>query len=127
MKLQNLNILVVEDDVDLREALVSWLEEEGPTVFQAGNGREALALLTTNSVDFVISDIKMPQMNGMELLEAIRGQDPKIPVVLLTTGESAVTDDMAKAAGAVGLLPKPFAIEELIETIIETLNLSKVG
>jgi two-component system response regulator FlrC len=119
---KDLRILLVEDDTDLRDALVSWLQEEWPNVYQAGNGKEALVVLKKEKIDFVVSDIKMPLMDGMELLSAIRSSDPQIPVVLLTTGESAITEAMAINAGAIGLIPKPFPIEALIEKINSALN-----
>lgn len=121
---KNINILVVEDDHDLREVVAEWLSLPGVNVFQAENGKEALKVIeaNANNIDMVVSDIKMPYVDGMELLKIIRQKNSTIPVVLLTTGESSVTEAEAKASGAIGLLPKPFEIETLVELVKSVVN-----
>lgn len=116
-ELKDLSVLIVEDDEGFLEILSDFFRYEGSRVFQARNGQEALTLMGTTSVHFVISDIQMPVMTGIELLEKIRAIDPQIPVVLLATGQSKITDAEAKSKGALGLILKPFDFESLKEII----------
>ncbi len=105
-------ILVVEDDVELREALVDSLNLEGYAVVEAANGLDALGKLT-DEVVMVISDVQMDKMDGFTLLTRIRAKLPHLPVVLMTaygTIEKAVE---CMKAGAVHYMVKPFEAAEL--------------
>ncbi len=106
-------VLIVEDDANLREALLSTLGDGNHPVFAVGSGSEALNLLQSEDIGLVVSDLQMKPMDGNELLGKIREQHPALPAVLMTaygTIESAV-DVMRK--GAVDFLVKPFAVEDL--------------
>ncbi len=106
-------VLIVEDDANLREALLDTLSDGEHPVFTAGSGREALEILKCEDIGLVVSDIQMRPMDGNELLGKIREQHPALPAVLMTaygTIESAV-DVMRN--GAVDFLVKPFEIDDL--------------
>lgn len=114
----NAAVLIVEDDANLRAALLDTLQDEDHPVFAAGSGREALEILKCEDIGLVVSDIQMDPMDGNELLGKIREQHPALPAVLMTaygTIESAV-DVMRN--GAVDFLVKPFRIDEL-KTIVD--------
>lgn len=122
----NLKILVVEDDQFLREAITESLDRLGAKVITAGDGKEAFALLSENTVDLVISDVQMPVMNGLDLLRNIRKDNPRVPVVLLATGEAQVNEEQAIKEGAAGLLYKPFSLKALKERILTIESLAKI-
>ncbi len=110
-------VLVVEDDTDLREALCDTLELAGSTVLTAGNGHEALELLGREAVDLVVSDVNMPEMDGLELLQALRRQQPQLPVLLITAYGSISKSVEAMRCGAVDYLVKPFRPQLLVEAV----------
>jgi two-component system response regulator CpxR len=109
-------ILLVEDDLDIRDVLQDYLEEQGYDVVPAGTGKQAIDFLVmdpNSPPDMLILDLMMPIMTGWQVLERIR-QDPQLaemPVVVLT---AAARD---KPAGAAALLRKPFRLETLVETV----------
>ncbi|NJD06002.1 MAG: sigma-54-dependent Fis family transcriptional regulator [Methylococcaceae bacterium] len=108
------DVLIVEDDVSLLEALVDTLELAGFTVSSAADGLEAVERLTQTPVRLVISDVQMRRLDGLGLLAQVRQRQPDLPVLLMTafgTVEKAVE---AMRLGAVNYLVKPFAAEELV-------------
>lgn len=111
------SILVVEDDLDLREALVDTLEIAGCQVAQADCAETALTLLPTLVVDMVVSDINMGAMDGLGLLKEIRRDYPQLPVLLITAYGSVSASVKAIHNGAVDYLVKPFAPQLLVETV----------
>jgi CheY-like chemotaxis protein len=113
-----MSVLVVEDDFDLRDALVPILEYEGHRVVSAANGREALDRLHAMSPPSVILlDLMMPVMNG-ETFRAEQLRDPRlagIPVVVVSAHPKA--EEHAARMGAVGCLRKPFDVEDLLAVV----------
>ena len=108
-------VLVVDDDPTLRRVIELVLDARGYVVDQAPNGKAALERMTELPPDVVVADLRMPLMDGYELLERMRAQPPleAIPVILLTGNLEA-----ARAAlGANAVLTKPFEPAELIATI----------
>lgn len=113
-------ILLVEDDADLREALEDTLELEGWKYISAVNGRDALKLLEKNSVSLVVSDVSMPVMDGYQLLAEVTQKYPGLPMVLMTAYGSVSQAVEAMRQGAVDYLVKPFE-PDLLVTIIRPL------
>lgn len=111
---QDLPILVVEDDPNLREAVCDTLLLAGKTVVSAPGGKEALDLLATSAVSLVVSDVRMMPMNGIELLKEIRSQWPHLPVVLMTAYADVDKAVEAMRAGACDFLLKPFEPDALL-------------
>ena len=111
-------VLVVDDEPMLREILRDVFELEGATVFEASNGTEAFALLQQQPVHVVVSDIRMPGGDGIELLRNLRKLERNTPVVLLITGFSDLSTDAAYDIGADAILSKPFDVSELLERVI---------
>jgi two-component system response regulator FlrC len=110
-------ILLVEDDRDLRAALVETLEAADFIVVDVENGDAALEVLATQHVDVVCSDVNMPGMNGIQLLQAIQKSYPALPVVLMTAYGSIEHSVSAMHKGASDYLVKPFRAEVFIAVI----------
>lgn len=110
-------ILVVEDDASLREALVDTLELAGFNYLEAESGEQALELIADHTVDMVVSDVNMGGMDGHQLLEKIQQSQPCLPVMLITAYGQVNKAVDAIRSGAVDYLMKPFAPEALIEVV----------
>src|SRR5690554_3946737 len=110
-------VLIVEDDVDLREAITDTLALADIRYLEAGSGEEALALLKQQGVDMVVSDVNMPGMDGHELLARLKQNQPALPVALITAYGQVSKAVEAIRNGAVDYLMKPFEPEQLIELI----------
>ncbi|WP_404361411.1 sigma-54-dependent transcriptional regulator [Methylotuvimicrobium sp. KM1] len=111
------DVLIVEDDPDLCEALSDTLELEGYRVLAAHNGTEALAKLGRNRVKLVVSDVQMPVMDGFELLRNIHALHPGLPVLLMTAYGTVPKAVRAMQEGAVDYLVKPFEASALIDKV----------
>jgi DNA-binding NtrC family response regulator len=119
-----IRVLIVDDDPSILEVLEARLTAAGFAVQKAVNGPEALELLQKNQIDILVSDIKMPEMSGLELLEKTRLIQPQLPVIFLTAYGTIPDAVQAVKAGAVDYLTKPFDGKELvrkIEDIIVTI------
>lgn len=118
----NFSILVVEDDSALLKVLSTYFKRTGATVFQATNGQEAYQIVENENIHFILSDVQMPIMNGVELLKKIRISKPIIPIILLATGQSELTKEDALKLGASGLIHKPFKLLSLHDEILRLMN-----
>ena len=112
-----LNILVVEDDLQLRDALCLTLECAGHHVMGAADGPAALRLLEREAFNLVVSDLRMQPMDGIELLRAIRAGSPHLPVLLMTAFGDVDKAVSAMRAGACDFLLKPFEPKVLLEHV----------
>jgi len=112
--------MIVEDEPLLRDTLEQLLQFSGFNVVTAGNGKEALDKLAQNQVDLVLSDIKMPVMDGVELLKNIRASYTDLKVIFFSAFAD-ISHDEALRMGALDLLSKPVRIESLIEKINQSL------
>ncbi len=110
-------ILIVEDDLDLREALYDTLDLAGFEVHQAESGEAALQLLSKTGVDMVVSDVNMGAMNGHELLARLNQLYPSLPVLLMTAYADVNSAVNAMRSGAVDYLVKPFKPQALVESV----------
>jgi CheY-like chemotaxis protein len=118
-------ILLIEDDNEVRTMLRLTLAHFGHTVIEARNGKEGLAMFKTAQVDLVITDIVMPEKDGLAVLTALRTKQlPPVKIIAISGGgrQSAVENlKMAKLLGAAKVLAKPFSNEVLIAAINELL------
>lgn len=119
---RRLRIMVADDEEVILEACQRILRQAGYEVSTAINGLAALGLLRDNDFDLVVLDIKMPLMDGMQLMEVISREKPGLPVVVITGYDTAETSDEALKAGASDFLAKPFSPKELRRTIEGVLN-----
>jgi CheY-like chemotaxis protein len=109
-------VLVVDDSDTTRELVARILRRDGHIVLQAANGREALRLLRTTRADLVLTDLFMPDMDGIELLRALAMQAPDLPVVVLSGADAMGPGSLLGAAtmlGAAAALSKPVTPEAL--------------
>lgn len=115
-------ILVVEDDQDLLDIMSEIFQTAGAKVLTAKNGKLALDIVNVQRIDFVVSDIQMPVLDGIQLLKKIRAMNPKVPIVLLATGQAQIEEHDALNMGAVGIIRKPFTFEALLEAVQKVLE-----
>ena len=106
-------ILIVEDEAKMRRLLELNLGEDGFTTFSAEDAETGLRLLGANPVDLVLTDLKLPGMNGLEFLQAIKHQNATLPVVVMTAFGSVETAVEAMKAGASDYVLKPFSLAEM--------------
>jgi len=110
-------IMVVEDDVDLLEALSETLQSAGYAVTQANDGRAALKVLESTTFDLIVTDIQMPNMDGHALLKKVKEKTPELPVMLMTAYGSIQQAVDAMRDGAVDYMVKPFEAEVLVNMV----------
>ncbi|WP_020410478.1 sigma-54-dependent transcriptional regulator [Hahella ganghwensis] len=115
-------VLIVEDDLELLDALTTTLEIHGFEYIGVDSAKEALAVLEQKTVDMVVSDVNMPGMNGFELMEEVRRQYPGIPVLLMTAYGQISQAVAAMQKGAVDYMVKPFESEALVSMLEKYLG-----
>ncbi len=115
-------ILVVDDEDALRTVLSSELESEGYEVRTAADGQEAIAQLEKDSYQLMLLDIKMPHMNGFEVLKFVKEKHPKTKVVMLTGFADLKNALESKKLGAEDFVSKPYDLVDLLTTIERVLN-----
>jgi two-component system response regulator AtoC len=107
-------VLVIDDDASLRYTLEAVLTDAGLLVETTESGAKGLAAFEARGADVVLTDLAMPEMDGMQVLERLRAQDPGVPVIVLTAHGSERVAVAAMKAGAHDYLPKPFDPDELV-------------
>jgi two-component system response regulator PilR (NtrC family) len=113
------NILVIDDELSMREFLKILLEKEGYSISVAEGANEALEMVESELFDLVISDIKMPELGGLGLLQKLRQQGNQVPVILITAYASPEDAVSAMKGGAFDYITKPFNVDE-IKAVIRT-------
>ncbi|MEJ5359925.1 MAG: sigma-54 dependent transcriptional regulator [Desulfobacterales bacterium] len=119
-------ILVVDDDLSMRELLSYMLDREGYRVETASGGREALAVLKERGFDLLLCDIRLGDISGLEVLKAARELHPGAVVIMISAFASTETAVEAMNLGAYDYVPKPFNKDELLETVAKALELRTV-
>jgi len=122
MQLKDATILIADDEADLLQIFVGWFKREGCRVLTAANGKEALELATTNHVDVLVSDIRMPLMDGVELAKTIRKNSLYVPRLLFVSGFSDLDDRETLDLGVEARLPKPLRRIELVSAARDCLT-----
>ncbi len=118
--------LVVDDEEAIREVVSSLLQAQGYQTSTASNGREALEVLKTKTFDLVLSDMVMPEMDGLELLVRSREKDPELPVVMVTAMHDVSTALEAIRHGAYDYILKPFEKNQLFLSVARALEHRRV-
>ncbi|MFY0730370.1 sigma-54-dependent transcriptional regulator [Pseudomonas sp. NFX15] len=116
------NVLVVDDEPKLCDLLASALGQNGVCVFTAGNGLHALKVLEAEDIDLVISDWRMPGMDGPQLLAEIKTRFPHLPVIVMTAYSTVKNAVQSMRNGAFDYIAKPFDIDELDITVSKALE-----
>ncbi|MCK4942583.1 MAG: sigma-54-dependent Fis family transcriptional regulator, partial [Candidatus Aminicenantes bacterium] len=129
MSLKNsIKILVVDDDMIVRDSMGNWLLEEGYQVDTIDNGHDALEMIKTDTYDLAVVDIKMPGMDGIELLKLSKEIYPDLPILVMTAYASVDTAVQAMKDGAFDYIVKPFdpeSVSQVIERAVRYKMLEK--
>ena len=120
------NLLIVDDSTAIRKILMRVLSQTGlplGQILEAGDGREALKLIEAHDIALILSDINMPNMNGLELLRALRASEKwhDVPVVMITTEGGQARVEEAVALGAASYVRKPFNADLLRDKLATLL------
>lgn len=124
--LDNILVLLVDDDANFQKVLAFNLSALGAEVITASNGREGLERFAENSFDLVLTDVKMPEMDGLAFLKNIRGLNSEIPVIMITAHGDVEIAVEAMIAGANDFITKPFEREALQERIARALRIKRL-
>ena len=117
-------ILIVDDSESIREVVRFTLENEGFEVLVANDGTDALKFLDGREIDMIITDLHMPEMDGITLIKHVRAMEAyqRIPILFLTTESQTAKKMEAKEAGATGWIIKPFVPAKLIAALQKVLR-----
>ncbi|MHC1744219.1 MAG: response regulator [Syntrophobacteraceae bacterium] len=117
-------IMTVDDSTSVRQMVGFTLREAGYEVVEAVDGKDALTKLNGSSVHMVLTDLNMPNMDGIQLIRSLRATPACkfIPIVMLTTESQAEKKQEGKAAGATGWIVKPFKPEQLLAVVKKVLG-----
>jgi len=118
-------ILVIDDDEQISRTLHQVLEMDGHEVLDAPNGKEGIKLFEEHGADIIITDIIMPEKEGLETIEELREYDPDLKIIAISGGGSfdpRIYLNIAENLGAMRSLVKPFSREELLATVKELLK-----
>ena len=126
------NVLIVDDSGAMRSVVKKIITISGfkmDQCYEAANGREALDLLRESWVDIIMSDLNMPVMNGLELLDHLKKDEllKEIPVVVITTEGSEERKKLVADMGAKGFIKKPFVPEEVRKILYDVLGMTDEG
>ena len=117
-------ILVIDDDDEVRRGVVRMLDRMGHDVEQAADGRQAMVLFEADAPDLVITDINMPEMDGIEVINQLRQMQAGVPIIAMSGGGRMPKEILLSSAGllgAVGTLEKPFLMADLTSAVEEAL------
>ena len=119
-------LLLVEDDANIASGLQKILRAQGYQVTALVRGDEGLASALAEDFDVVITDLKLPGIDGLDLVKQLHQKKPKLPILLITAHGSTETAIEATRWGAFDYLPKPFEVEELLDLIARALQSSRL-
>ena len=119
-------ILLIDDEQSIIETLSILLKKEGFEVLSALSGTEGLERFGETQPDLVLTDVRMPKVSGVDVLEAIRERDPTTPVVLMTAQASLQSAIQAVNLGATHYVQKPFSNDELVTILRRSLDIGRV-
>jgi DNA-binding response OmpR family regulator len=121
------NILLVDDNENIRKLMEIYLKQEGYHVLQAENGEQALEVLSGTNADLVIADIMMPEMDGYELTRVLREAQFNMPILMVTAKDAFSDKKMGFGLGADDYMTKPVDMEELVLRVNALLRRSKIS
>lgn len=126
MMQSTLSILSIEDDCDLQQSITTYYRDCGYTVFEAGNGRKGLEIFKLKHPDLVVTDLRMPEMDGLSLIGEIAASNPDVPIIVIS-GTGNIHDSVeAMRKGAWDYVTKPINnfedLEFAIKRVLRKLN-----
>jgi CheY-like chemotaxis protein/c-di-GMP-binding flagellar brake protein YcgR len=119
-------ILLVEDEEPLREVLAEGLRQQGHTIVEAGNGKEALDLALRTRIDLIITDLMMPKMNGWRLMAALRERGLDVPVIIITAYMNQEGQEVLTSKDISSFLVKPIDLDEMATMVDDVLTGPKI-
>jgi DNA-binding NtrC family response regulator len=120
-------ILVVDDEAIVRESIRDWLKDAGYQVSLAESGEEALKLIQKEDFSMMILDLRLPGMNGIDVLKKVKTLKPNIKSIVITAYPTMLTQEEASKLGAIDYLVKPVIPDKLEELIRETIRKAEDG
>ena len=120
--MNHINVLLVDDEEELIAAWVERLEMRGMNAAGATNGQEAIQLIKKNQYNVVVLDIRMPGIDGFEIMKQIKIEQPNLPVILITGHKCPDKEDKRMLSNAQECLVKPVNIDILIEKIMKVID-----
>ena len=111
-------LLIVDDESDIREFARNFFKKRKIDVFVASGGRQALDIISKESPDLILLDVRMEEMTGIEVLRELRMSNLSVKVIMVTGVEEEETIKEAKALGVIGYIHKPFILEELEKIVL---------
>ncbi len=114
------NVLVIDDDLELKDMMVEMISREGYNAHGAGDGKEALKLINEKSFDLIITDIIMPEKEGIEMIIELKKKQPELKIIAISGGGKLGPEgylDLASKLGADATFTKPVSRSELLEEI----------
>ena len=123
-------VLIIDDDPRILRNVGEILEDEGHEVQKAGDGKAALESIVAGPPDLIVSDMYMPEMDGIELLIRLQTEHPGTPMVAMSGGGYMAKEEPLQNAsmlGAVAVLEKPFTIEQLVDVVNRALGKGGAG
>ena len=115
-------ILIVDDEPQVRELLSVKMQQRGYRVGEAANGQEAIDKLAEGGFELVISDIMMPERDGLEVIMYLKQQQPRVKIIAISAPGNEIFLNSAKALGASRIFLKPFSLEEIAVAVDELIG-----
>jgi CheY-like chemotaxis protein len=125
--LANIKVLIVDDDPLFLDVMAFEFQRRGFSVFSSKDGAQAFDIVQRQKIDIVISDICMPNVDGIELLDKLKALKPELPMIILMTGYDEITSNVARKKGAEGVFSKPFDRNALVEAVIRLVVKQEVS
>src|SRR3954469_22766224 len=120
-------VLIVDDEPNLRKILAAQLSRDGYDVLTADDGEQGLSMLREHHIDMVITDLKMPKVDGMTLLREALREEPDLPIVMITAHGTVDTAVEALKLGAFDYLTKPFDKDEVRQVVAKALKTKELS
>ncbi len=123
-------VMIVDDEEQIRDVLMKILQRHGYQVVVAEHGRQAVSIFESNPVDLIITDITMPQMDGLETIRTILSNNPQVPIIAISGGGHRFPDyflPMAQQSGAKMVLKKPIRSQELVKAVESLIGGGAIG
>jgi FixJ family two-component response regulator len=122
MKRSDVTVVVIDDDYSVRRSLARLLAAAGYEAIMCSSAEEFLTMPSVPRPACLVTDVRMPGMTGLDLLEVLRARRPSLPIILFSGDADPEMSAHARAAGAVSFLMKPFASEDLLSALGEALD-----